>query len=121
MGMLRDKLEWWVYKYRLKFGYKLRFRFTRRQRQALTEKIPMTKELFWGCLDVYYLRHDMPHFWEIWNKYPQFIKEWNDEFDRDMEDPTSKRRQEHDIWWKNMRQRLIDAMGEDWVKENCKE
>lgn len=81
----------------------------------------MTKELFWGCLGVFFERHEMDRFWEVWHKYPEYIRQWNDAFDRDMEDPNSRRRKDYDNWWADLKPKLISAFGEDWVNEHCKD
>ena len=81
----------------------------------------MTKNEFWNELDKAWTLGDMTRFWEIWNTNPQFVKEWHEEFEKDMADPNSKRRKEHDIWWANLKSKLISSFGEEWVKENCKD
>ena len=81
----------------------------------------MTKELFWSCLDVFFNRHEMDKFWKLWRAYPQYIQEKNEEFDREMADQNSELRKKHDEWWADLKTRLVEAFGEDWVKENCKD
>lgn len=108
-------MKWWLLKLRL------RFRLSRKQKQALNGKIPMTKELFWECLDILYKRLEMEKFWGVWHKYPHYIQEWEEKIDRDMEDPDSQLRKEYDEWWAALKPELIEAFGEEWVRENCRE
>lgn len=63
----------------------------------------------------------MDKFWDIWNRHPEFIQDSNAAFERGMADPNSELRKEHDAWWSNLRKKLVDSFGEEWVKENCKE
>lgn len=67
MGKLFKYLKWYW-----RWGHEAFF--TREQKEALAGKIPMTKELFWGCLTVCRIRDDTKHFFEVWNKYPDYIK-----------------------------------------------
>ena len=108
-------MEWWLLKYRL------RFRFTWKQKAALAGKILMTKELFWGCLDVAYARFDMETFKNIWHSYPQYVKEFNEEYEREMSDPNSPKKKKADEDWKELRAKLVEEFGEEWVKEHCKD
>lgn len=108
-------MRWWLLKCRL------RFRFSRKQKAALAGKIPMTKDLFWECLNIAYCRHDMKTYWEIWNSYPEYVDKFNEEFDREMANPNSDLRKEHDAWWANLRSKLVEEFGEEWVAKNCKD
>lgn len=76
----------------------------------------MTKELFWSCVDTLYQRHEKERFWEIWNKYPEYVRAWYEAYEKDMADPNSHRRKEADAWWTDMKTKLEIAFGEDWVK-----
>jgi phytoene/squalene synthetase len=108
-------MEWGLLKRRFSV------RLNRDQKKALSGKTEMTKELFWRCLDVFFKRHEMDKFWELWHAYPQYIQEKNAEFDREMADPNSELRKEHDKWWADLKPKLVEAFGEDWVKENCRD
>ena len=100
-------MEWWLLKYRL------RFRFTWKQKAALAGKIPMTKELFWGCLDVAYARFDMETFKKIWHSYPQYVKEFNEEYEREMSDPNSPKRKRLTKIGKNFGQSWLKNLGKN--------
>ena len=78
--------------------YKLKYRFTRQQKKALAGKIPMTEDLFWGCLDIYYLRLEMENFWKVWNAHPEYVRRWQADIDEKMADPNSEIRKEADRW-----------------------
>ena len=81
----------------------------------------MTKDQFWTELDNYWVKGDMEQFWKLWHAYPEYVNEHLDEIDRQLEDPSSDLYKEHQKWWADMRPRLVDYMGEDWVKANCKD
>lgn len=100
---------------------KLRNRLNKHQKRALEGKEEMTEEMFWSCLDVFFNRYEMERFWELWHKYPEYVNAHDERFERDMADPNSKLRKEHDAWWANMKPKLIEYFGEDWVKEHCKD
>ena len=108
-------MQWWLLKYRL------RFRFSRKQRAAIAGKIPMQKDLFWECLNIAYCRFDMKTYQEIWHSYPQYVKEFNEEYEREMSDSNSPKRKKADEDWKVLRAKLVEEFGEEWVKEHCKD
>lgn len=78
----------------------------------------MTKELFWSCVDTLYQRHEKEKFWEVWNKYPEYVRQWYDECERGMADPNSQQHEEADAWRADMKTKFANAFGEGWVQEN---
>lgn len=101
--------------------HRLKHPFTLKQRLAISGKIPMTKELFWDCMAKCHERYDSETRRKIWKEHHQYIEEFNAEFEREMADPNSELRKEHDAWWADLRSRLVEDFGEDWVRENCRE
>ena len=80
----------------------------------------MSKEEFWAELDKHWIAGNMEQFWKLWHSYPEYVKEKFDSIDAELNDPESKLRKEHDIWWANLRSRLVDGLGEYCVKQHCK-
>ena len=60
-------------------------------------------------------------YWEIWNSYPEYVNEFNENFDREMANPDSDLRKEHDAWWAELKPKLVEEFGEEWVAEHCKD
>ena len=81
----------------------------------------MSKEEFWAELDQHWVKGDMEQFWKLSHAYPEFVSERLNEIDHQLNDPTSELYKQHQEWWADMRPRLVDYMGEDWVKANCKD
>ena len=81
----------------------------------------MTKEEFWAELDQYWIKGDMERFGQLWHAYPEFVNERLDEIDQQLDDPTSELHKQHQEWWADLRPRLVDYMGEEWVKANFRE
>ncbi len=52
----------------------------------------MTYDLFWECLNIAYCRFDMKTYKEIWHGYPQYVKEFYEEYEREMSNPNSPKR-----------------------------
>lgn len=107
-------MEWWLLRRRL------RFRLNRTQKKALSGEIPMTKELFWSCVDILFQRHEREKFWEVWEQYPEYVRQWYDAYEKRMADPHSPQRREADARWADMKNKLIRAFGEDWVNKNLR-
>jgi hypothetical protein len=94
----------------------IRFRYSREQRKAMSGKIPMTEELFWGCMNVTYCRHDGKLQW-LMKTYPQYMKKFHEEYERERrENPELLVKEEQE--WQELRQRLVDDFGEDYVREH---
>lgn len=73
----------------------------------------MTYDLFLECLDICYREGDMKKFFKIWRQYPEHIEEtWR----RANEEPY---RSEAEAQWQELKGKLQEAFGADWVKENC--
>ena len=83
-------------------------------------KIPMTKELFWNCLNICNIRFDIQKFDELWNKYPEYVKAFQDEYEKEFSDLNSPKRIKADLEWKQLKEKLIEKLGEDWVSKHCK-
>ena len=49
--------------------------FNNQQRAALNRQIEMTYDLFWECLDVCFHNDDMEKYFDIWNSFPEQVKE----------------------------------------------
>lgn len=81
----------------------------------------MTKDEFWQALDNAWSEGDMKRFWDIWNGNPKIVDEWNAEFEKNMADPNSELRKKHDLWWSNMKPKIIAYYGEEWAKEHIKD
>ena len=80
-----------------------------------------TQELWEAHLSACVQAGDVQQFNKLWNDHPYFAKQMMEEFDRQMDDPKSDLRKEHDRWWADLKSKLIEAFGEEWVKENCKD
>lgn len=98
----------------------LRYRYTRKQRQAMTGQIPMTRELFWECFNVAWCRYDNLQLRELVNTFPHFMKEKYDEIGKRLEDNPQLLEQEEQ-YWKQLRSRMVDEFGEEFVKEHYKD
>ena len=108
----------WIF--RVRIWYKIKYHFNHKQRMAMAGKIPMEKDVFWSCLDVFYLRHDMRNFRALWGKYPHFVREKFGQFEADLADPTSKIHLEYEAKWAELKAQLEEDFGADWVRENFK-
>jgi len=103
--------------YLFEIDKKLRFRYTREQKKAMSGKIPMTEELFWGCMNVTHCRLDNVKLRWLLKTYPQFMKKFSDDYDRRYrDDPVF--REEQDKEWQRVRSLLVDDFGEDYVREH---
>ena len=91
--------------------YRLKSRFSRKQKAAIAGKIPMTKELFRSCLDVAHSRLDREVFREIWSTYPQYAQEFREACKREISCSDSS-----DRAWTVLRSKLAKEFGEDWVR-----
>lgn len=96
--------------------YWLRSRFSRKQKAALAGKIPMTRELFWSCLDVVHSRLDRKAFREIWSRYPQYVQEFHEGCKNELPGDNPP-----DGEWKELRSKLAKEFGEAWVKAHFKD
>ena len=52
---------------------------------------------------------------------PQFFRERLAEIDAELDDPDSEIRKKHDAMWENIKPKLIEEFGEEWVAKNCKD
>lgn len=95
----------------------LRFRYTREQRKALSKKIPMTYDLFWGCMNVCYCRSDNVGMRYLRTMFPQFMREYHERFERRLEEDAAFR-EEYEAESRRLKQLCLEEFGEDWVKEN---
>lgn len=96
---------------------RIRFRYTREQRQAIDGKIPMTEELFWDCVDVCYSRMDNIQLKRLMKTFPQYMRKFCDDYERERrENPELSTKEEQE--WQELRQRLIDELGEEYVREH---
>lgn len=96
---------------------KIRFRYTREQKLALEKKIPMTEELFWGCLNVCYARCDTLQLRELLHTYPQYMKKFSEDYEKELNDnPELRAKEERD--WKELRASLVEDFGEEYVREH---
>ena len=98
----------------------LRYRYNKRQRQAMTGQIPMTEELFWECFNVAWCRCHTTEFNELLEKYPQYVRKKFDELERERENNPQLAEQEEQ-YWLELRSRLVEAFGEEFVAENYKD
>lgn len=86
-------MKWWLLKRRLCF------RLNHMQKKAISGEIPMTKELFWSCVGTLFQRNEREKFWEVWNKYPEYVRQWYDDYEKDMAVADSQRYEDADAWW----------------------
>ena len=106
-------MEWQLLKYRLRFPY------SRKQKAAMAGRIPMTKELFWSCLETAYCRMDTLTIRMLMHTFHHYIQEYSNEYAKKMSDPNSSARKKADAHWAQLRQKLVETQGEEWVRENC--
>lgn len=99
---------------------RLRFRYTREQRKALKLKIPMTEELFWGCLNVAYCRHDSIALRWLLKTFPQYMRKYHEDYERRLqEDEVFRAEQEAES--RRLKALCLSEFGEEWVKENWRD
>jgi hypothetical protein len=95
----------------------IRFRYTREQRKAMAGKIPMTYDLFWGCMDICHCRLDRKTLRQLMNTYPQFMREQKERYEERLR--TDKAfREEQEAESRRLKQLCLEEFGEEWVKEN---
>ena len=70
----------------LRLRCRLHYRLNREQKKVMSGKIPMTEKLFWACLDVFFQRYEREKFWELWNKYPIYVRKNFEEWEERDED-----------------------------------
>jgi len=105
-------MEWQLLKYRLYYP------FSRKQKAAMAGRVPMTKDLFWSCLDTAYCRLDTKNLKMLLRTYPQYMQEYREAAEREMADPNSPRRKKDEEEWARLRARLVEYYGEEYVREN---
>lgn len=104
-------MDWWQIK------RNLRFRYTREQRKAMAGKIPMTTELYWGCVNICYCRSDNIKLHWLLKTFPQFMREFNKDYERRMkEDPEFRAEQEAES--RRLKELCREEFGEEWLKEH---
>lgn len=96
-------MKWW------RIERRVACRLNGKQKKALKGGIPMTKELFWDCLSILWARQEMPRFWQLWNRYPEYVQQFKDAFRATMADPDTDLRKKHDEWWANLEPKLANA------------
>lgn len=79
------------------------------------------RELYWLEFDRLYCSHDVGKFREHLQSQPQFFRERLAEIDAELDDPDSEIRKKHDAMWENIKPKLIEEFGEEWVAKNCKD
>ena len=100
--------------------YNLRYRYTREQKKAMSGKIPMTEELFWGCVYIARARLDTVKFRWLLRTFPEYLKKYSEEYDREYEE-NPEFREEQDNEWKRIRSLLVEDYGEEYVKEHFRD
>lgn len=96
---------------------KIRFRYTREQKKAMSGKIPMTEELFWGCMNVTFCRYDNLQLRWLMNTFPEYMRKFSEDYERERrENPELRAKEEQE--WQELRQRLVDDFGEDYIREH---
>ena len=95
----------------------LRFRYTREQKKAMTGKIPMTEELFWGCMNTCYCRLDNLQLRWLMKTFPEYMKKFHDDYERRLEEDEAFR-EEQKKESQRLKQMCLEEFGEEWVKEN---
>lgn len=71
------------------------------------------RQLFWECLEVCTCENDMDKFFELCAKHPEHIAELKR---RSQQEPNKSKEQER---WITLRAKLVESLGEEWVKEHC--
>lgn len=99
---------------------KIRFRYTKEQKQALSGQIPMTEELFWGCLDVCYGRSDSLQLRQLLQNHPEYMRKYLADCERERSEHPELRAAEEQEWLE-LKQRLIDEFGEEYVGEHFRD
>ena len=98
----------------------IRYRYTRKQKQAMLGQIPMTEGLYWECFNTAWCRCDNLTLRELLNKFPQFMIKKYEEIDRRLADNPNLLAEEEQ-YWKDLRSRMVEEFGEEFVKEHYKE
>ena len=98
----------------------IRYRYTKQQRQAIAGQIPMTEELFWECFNVAMCRCHTTEFDELLKKYPQYLQKRLDELESERRGNPQLLEQEEQ-YWQELRARLVEACGEEYVTEHYNE
>lgn len=105
----------------MQLNSRLKYKFTPEQKAAVAGKIPMTKSLFWDCLNTCWERFEENKFWELWNAYPEHVEAFLEQIEAERRDPNSLLHKKEEQEWKILREKLVQAFGEDWVTKHCKE
>ena len=96
---------------------KLRFRYSRKQKQAMKKKIPMTEELFWECVEVSYKRMNNLELRYLLKTFPEYMKKFSEDYERErLKNPELRAREEEE--WAELRESLVADFGEEYVKEH---
>lgn len=103
------------YLWRAKLNH--RFRYTKEQKQAMANKIPMTEELFWGCMNVCYCRHDRTQLRWLMKTYPQWMRKFHEDYERELRE-NPERQAEEEREWQRIRGLLVEDYGEEYVSEH---
>lgn len=95
----------------------IRFRYTKEQKQAMSGKIPMTEELFWGCMNVCWCRLDRTQLRWLMKTFPEWMRKFNEDYDRKLEE-NPEFREEQEKEWQRVRWLLVEEYGEEYVREH---
>lgn len=80
----------------------------------------MTREIWEHCVWVCYQDGDALQLRKLLAEYPEYVHEWNKEYEDELNAPGSKLRQKEEAYWARLKPMLIEEFGETWVAENCK-
>lgn len=94
----------------------IHFRYTREQKKAMSGKIPMTEELFWGCINVCYGRLDHAKLRWLLKTYPEWMRKFSEDYERELSiNPDLQAEEERER--ERVRGLLVEDYGEELVKE----
>jgi chorismate mutase len=90
--------------------------------ERLQKKVEdIDRELYWIELERLYCGHDVGKFREHLRSRPEFFRERLAKIDAELDDPNSELRKQHDAWWAELKPKLVEEFGEEWVAKNCKD
>lgn len=81
----------------------------------------MTQEIWEHCVWVCYQDGDVLQLRKLLAEHPEYVHEWNRQYEDELNSPGSKLKQKEEDYWARLKPKLIEEFGEAWVAKNCKD